>query len=745
MSHSRWLISVIYIAASATPAGVFAQPAQTAPVITLQPSSISVNAGQSALFTVVATGTPPPTYQWRKNGTAIPGATGNTLNIPSATTLDSLGAYTVVVSNAAGSVTSNPATLTVNGNRLALTTQPTNVIVTSGTSAGFSAAVSANPPAMYQWLRNGVVIAGATATTHSIPNATAAQAGTYTFIAANSVGVLTSTPATLTIGVLPGPAITQQPFNGGVNAGDGTASFTVGANNATAFQWRKNGTNVSNGGPYSGATSPALNVTDPDYSAAGTYSAVVSNGNGSTTSDPATLTVFPVQVPTIATQPASRTANLGSSASFTVVPNPTGAPGFTYQWRKNGVVIANGTTETYTIASVSPADAGSYTVEVGNDPPAPATKVTSAPATLAIGVPLLITTQPASVAATERQAVSFTVVATGTPGPTYQWFKDTTTLQGATGATYTIPAVTLADAGSYRVVVTNSGGTVTSASAVLTVGVATARGRLANLSVLTSVSAADPSFIVGTVVGGGGTSGAKAVLVRAAGPSLAQFGVGNPLADPQLTLVKGGTATTNDDWGGTAALMAAFARVGAFGFVSGASKDAALLESALPLGDCTVQVGGVGNTAGSVIAEVYDATPSDDFGGGTPRLLNVSVRKPIAAGTSLTAGFVITGGPRAVLVRAVGPTLVMFNVPGVMNDPQIELFNKQGTRIASNDNWGGGGTLTGVYTSVGAFLLPAASRDSAIVETLQPGDYTAVVSGVGGAGGTALIEIYEVP
>jgi hypothetical protein len=171
-----------------------------------------------------------------------------------------------------------------------------------------------------------------------------------------------------------------------------------------------------------------------------------------------------------------------------------------------------------------------------------------------------------------------------------------------------------------------------------------------------------------------------------------------------------------------------------------------VFNPALAAGGYTVAVGGVDGATGAVIAELYDATPTNTVTAGTPRLVNVSVLKPLGVGEILTAGFVIGGlGPKQVLIRAVGPTLgtAPFNVPGAMSDPKVDLFSGQ-TVIASNDNWGGGASLVSAFTSVAAFALPATSRDAAVVAVLQPGSYTAQVSGVAGGAGSVLVEVYEV-
>ncbi|WP_414663355.1 hypothetical protein [Horticoccus sp. 23ND18S-11] len=349
--------------------------------------------------------------------------------------------------------------------------------------------------------------------------------------------------------------------------------------------------------------------------------------------------------------------------------------------------------------------------------------------------------QPHTVA--PGSSVVFAVTATST-GLSYEWRFNNTPIPGATAATYAIAAATPANAGSYSVRVFNEGGTVTSAPATLTVSPGAA-GRLINLSILTSLAGAADSFTMGYVVGGAGTAGSKPLVIRAAGPSLVPLGVSAALSDPKLELYAGPAKTgENDNWGGGADIANAMSAVGAFAFTGPTSRDAAV-ATAIAAGNNSVIVSPVGNLSGSVLAELYEATPPAAFTAATARLVNVSVLKNI--GTGLTAGFVVGGtASKTVLVRAIGPTLgaAPFNVPGVVADPQLTLFSGQ-TRIGENNDWGGTAALTAAFNQVGAFQLPAASRDAAVLVTLAPGSYTVQVSGVGNTTGTALVEVYEVP
>jgi alpha-tubulin suppressor-like RCC1 family protein len=172
----------------------------TAPTITTQPSSSSVTSGSAASFSVAASGTATLAYQWRKDGTAISGATSSTYSISSTSASDA-GSYTVVVTNSAGSATSNAATLTVTAAVVAptITTQPSSSSVISGSAASFSVAASGTATLTYQWRKDGTAISGATSSTYSISSTATSDAGSYTVVVTNSAGSATSNAATLTV------------------------------------------------------------------------------------------------------------------------------------------------------------------------------------------------------------------------------------------------------------------------------------------------------------------------------------------------------------------------------------------------------------------------------------------------------------------------------------------------------------------------------------------------------------------
>jgi outer membrane protein assembly factor BamB len=347
---------------------------------------------------------------------------------------------------------------------------------------------------------------------------------------------------------------------------------------------------------------------------------------------------------------------------------------------------------------------------------------------------VIITTQPASQSVSPGGSLTLSVAAVGTGTLSYQWFKDGAAIAGANAATYTITNATAAASGTYTVVVTNSLGSTTSSGATVSI----VASRLSNLSARAVAGPNDQTLIVGFVV----TGGSKQVLVRGIGPGLTTtFGLGGTLADPQLSLYDGSSVVqSNDNWGGSATLVSAFATLGGFP-LDAASKDAAILTT-LGAKGYTAQVTGSGG--GVALAEIYDADSSTS----PSRLSNLSARAQVGTDANvLIAGFVIAGtSPKQVLIRGIGPGLnTTFGLSGVLAAPQLTLFNSSGTQVSTNAGWGGSSTLASAMLSVGAFALDAASKDSVILVTLPPGAYTAQIAGVNNTTGVALIEVYEMP
>lgn len=274
-----------------------------------------------------------------------------------------------------------------------------------------------------------------------------------------------------------------------------------------------------------------------------------------------------------------------------------------------------------------------------------------------------------------------------------------------------------------------------------------ATNRLDNVSSLGLVGAGQNGMTVGFVVGGTGT---ETLLVRVVGPGLTAFGVTGVLAHPSLTVFDGhgSMIASNTGWGGSATLGAAFQAVGAFPLAAGSADAAALVT--LPPGAYTVQVTNAGaDNGGAALAEIYEVAS-----GASTRLVNLSARGTVAAGTgSLVGGFYVGGNaPETVLIRGDGPSLAQFGVTGVMSSTVLTVY-ASGTLIGQNSGWGNqaasgptvssAAAITTAATSAGAFPFASGSLDSALILTLAPGAYTAQLAGKDGAGGAGMIEVYE--
>jgi hypothetical protein len=214
-----------------------------------------------------------------------------------------------------------------------------------------------------------------------------------------------------------------------------------------------------------------------------------------------------------------------------------------------------------------------------------------------------------------------------------------------------------------------------------------------------------------------------------------------------------------DAWGGAAELSTAFARLGAYPFASGTSADAAMLVTLAP-GLYSVHVTTTSSTGGIAVAEIYDADANPPAATAS-RLVNISARSDVGSGRLVTGGFVIDGTTsKRVLIRGLGPLLAGYNVPNTLADPALSLFTPSiSAAIATNGDWQSPATLNASYpvgtatevatatSAVGAAALGSGSKDAVILVTLQPGVYSAQVSGQAGASaaGAAMVEVYEVP
>lgn len=419
-----------------------------APTITTQAVNTAVNTGQTATFTIVAAGTNPLSYQWRRGSTNV-GGNNPSLSISNAQGSDA-GSYTCLVTNSVGSVTSSPTTLTVNVGPT-ITIQPCDQSVTMGQSLTFMVAAVGTPSPTYQWKFGGGNI-GVNSPILTITNAQASNAGLYTCSVSNVVGSITSSPANLIVHAV-GPLITTQPSNNGVNVGQ-TAVFTIVATGAApiSYQWKSGTTNV-------GSNSPTLTLTNVQTSDAGWYRCVVTDSLGSATSNLAILTLN--VAPKIINQPGDQILSTGQTATFTVTAEGTSP--MTYQW-KFGATNVGTNSPTLVLSNVQSSNIGLYSCQVTNI----AGTVASMPAMLIVKAAPTIMVQPGNQDVAVGANATFSVTATGAAILNYLWFKDAVQYVETNGPILTLTNVQPSDSGNYRCIVSNSAGAAVSQAGVLT-------------------------------------------------------------------------------------------------------------------------------------------------------------------------------------------------------------------------------------------------------------------------------------
>ncbi|MCE4555776.1 carboxypeptidase regulatory-like domain-containing protein [Roseateles cellulosilyticus] len=259
------------------------------------------------------------------------------------------------------------------------------------------------------------------------------------------------------------PQIVTSPVDRTVVAGQFVYFRVSASGGALRYQWQRNGVDMP------GETFDTLSFYAALADDGARYTVVVRNSQGQVTSGAAVLHVNPATLPVVTEQPRDASARVGETASFAVT--VVGSAPLTYQWQRNGVDIAGATAAAYTTPALALADQGAlYRVVVRNA----YGSATSAPALLSVTgtVPAapVITAQPVAVTATVGQTATFLVLGNGNPAPTYQWLKNGAVIAGATGQTYTTPALAAGDDGAlFSVKLSNSQGEVVSSTALLTV------------------------------------------------------------------------------------------------------------------------------------------------------------------------------------------------------------------------------------------------------------------------------------
>lgn len=299
------------------------------PAISAQPQSQVSCAGGLTRFIVRNTGSGVISYQWRKNGISISGATDDTLTIVLTSAADS-GDYSVVITNTCGSVTSNNARLSVKG--VTITTQPVNIRNCMGEPVSLSVVASGTGTLSYQWRKNGVNVSGGNASTYSMVALSPLDTGTYNVWVRDSCNIPVAS-VSVYVGISTGPSISNLSTSTTLCRGSSTTvSATVSGNGTITYQWRRNGS------PISGANSSSYTINNLSASDTGNYVLVVNDNCGQTISSAINIGLLIVTAPEVNN---NSVCNAGNSVSLT---NTIATPsGYTTKWYDNaGMTILLG-------------------------------------------------------------------------------------------------------------------------------------------------------------------------------------------------------------------------------------------------------------------------------------------------------------------------------------------------------------------------------------------------------------------
>jgi hypothetical protein len=650
---------------------------------------VSTPTGAPFSYTITATNSPTSfSATGLPSGLKLDSSTGIISGTPSA---PQVATIVLTATNSFGTCLPRNLVLTI-GDYSSITSSTT---AKGPTGSAFSYALTANN-SPESFIVTGLPAGLSLNTTSGLISGIPSPEGTYTLtvVAVNALG--NGPAATVTLSItdpasgaadLLAPQIIAAPISQSVPVGS-TAELSVAAagSGTLGYQWQHDGV------PISGATASTLVLAMVNPADEGSYTVTVSNPTGSTESSPATLTILSLFVPpAIRSQPYKSTAAVGSSMTFTVGASGTGP--LAYQWFLNGAPIGGATSATLDIQSVKMTDAGVYSATVSN----PYGSSTSLGAVLNVtpaGQAPIFQFQPSSTSVTVGGTATLIVAVVAPPPVHYQWSKSGTAIPGATSPSLTFSPVAASDAGSYSVVITDPAGSVTSSSATLTV--APAGGPPVPVTIALQPSA------VSTPVGG----------------------------QASFTAAVTGDATITYQWRKNQSPIA------------GATGTTFVISNAQYSDAGTYDL-----VASNGFSTAYSfPTPLTVTPAGAPsRLVNVSARGFSGAGSqALTVGFVIGGtGSESALVRAVGPTLSNFGVTGILADPQLTLFDSNRNVLSFDDNWGGTAALSASFAETGAFPLPPASLDAAVLSSLPPGAYTAEVQGANGGTGIVLLEVYD--
>ena len=723
----------------------FTTGAAIAPTIATAPTAQTANAGTRATFTVVASGTAPLTYQWRKNAMNIAGndsANTATLILPNVQANDDAG-YDVVVTNPVRAVISSLARLTVNPTATApvFTRQPGNVVALAGRSAAFTVVATGSPAPTYQWFKHGIALSGATTATLTLTNVTTADVDNYAVTVTNSAGTVTSSTVTLRVIArsYAGTYIGTIPASGGPGGSSGGAFALLvnDENSGVLLAFERIAPfldDLPSGGYFAHtvtSTAQGFAISDSgafDFTAAAYRPAAASTGGVMPLPSPPNTTtsglmIRPVSVTGSISERGALTGLLAGSSSLSAQKSPDTGSTAGYA----GFYTAGSSSNSAQLLAIVSPTGPAVVVVLSNDNP-----IAGAPAS--------------SVEGGGRNRLAMVL-----PDRTFGVDAGTGIVDSLGRLSITTPTsqvLVLAltpDTGGINAAVTTAAGATTTFTGFAATSAALAQQRIVNLSTRTTAGSGDQVAIVGFVITG---LESKPVLLRAVGPALRGLGVTTALAAPRLELRANGVLlATNNGWtttGNAAEIANAAARSGAFPLAAG-SADSVILTTLAP-GTYTALMSASDARPGVGLIEIYDLSA----GSLAQKLSNLSIRAAVGTGEgTLISGLVVGGSaPKRVLIRAAGPSLTQFGVTGALPRPTLSLFSATGAVLAQNSGWSTSADAASIVDAaarVGAFVFGATSADAALILNLPSGAYTAQVTGVAGATGTALLEVYELP
>lgn len=431
------------------------------PTISNEPQDVSIYPGQTAIFSVDASGDNVE-YEWQRRslfGWSTLEESGDTLIVEEVSTSTSKQ-YRVKVKNRGGEKTSRTTRINLK-NPISISQQPSDQLVAAGETASFSVTASGYGTLNYRWFKGGAALSdsskfrGTQTPTLSVVSVNSSDASLYHAVISNEDGrSMASNPAELSV---QGPAVvTVHPADTTLYSGsNGELRIGASGDDPMSYQWQKwSGSSWQN---ISGANSSRLTFNDVSANAAGRYRCVISNTVSSDASNAATVTVL--SAVSIVSAPASQTVAVGDAVSFSI--SATG-DNLNYEWRKDGEVMPN-TGSTLSFAAVRELDDATYSCRVYN-----AGGEASCPRfTLNVQAPVAILQQPVSQSTYEGGSATLSVVATGDPAPTVEWYFNEEMV--STGANLTINNISPEQAGEYRCQVSNAINSLSCTPATVTV------------------------------------------------------------------------------------------------------------------------------------------------------------------------------------------------------------------------------------------------------------------------------------